>query len=179
MSLSIQNIHKMLYEFRATGKTEDDLEAILIHSDDLKELMQAVQEKDTDIGVPWSMDWKKTGEIRIMGVKIIESTYIQRGTIFKIMKNEAPFPTPPHILDIEGSPGTWPSDIPGFFGPGPPTVAGSGMIPGVSPKIAAELGWDTEYKSNQHFEVPSQDAAEKVEKKVEKRHSTKRNIELD
>ncbi len=87
MTLSWNDIRKNLYDLRKEGRQKEELEALLIHSDDLAVLFQAMQE--------WRCLLDDSGEIRIGGVKIIESQYVQKGSIFKIFKNAAPYAYPP------------------------------------------------------------------------------------
>jgi len=78
MPFTIKNIYDAIRDIKISGHDIPEIEALLVHSDDLKELFASEPRLQTGIG---------DGELKLYGVKIIDSRYTQRGTIFKIFKN--------------------------------------------------------------------------------------------
>lgn len=90
MSLELKHVWHTLQCVEVEGHKIGELEALLIHSDDLFELLKEARNRSP---VVTGLDYTHNSPdgFRIQGVKIIESRYVQRGSIFKIFKNEAPY----------------------------------------------------------------------------------------
>ena len=85
MSITIKDVHNAVRDINMQGGRTEDIEAFLINSDDLHELMQ--QRDQTPHGTVFTGDYDPNS-FELLGIKIIQSPYTERGTIFKIMKND-------------------------------------------------------------------------------------------
>lgn len=88
MPLGLEDIHEALRSLEREGYDRGQLEALLIHSDDFEILIKAVALKDASTfheAIVLSNEIKR--DFRLLGVKIIENEYVERGSIFKIFKN--------------------------------------------------------------------------------------------
>lgn len=83
MSIDIGIIRQAILEIRRDGRSIDDLEAFLIHPDDLMLLLDNCKNSYQEIARNY------LGEIFICGVKIITNPHIPSGTIFKVFKTDA------------------------------------------------------------------------------------------
>lgn len=83
MSLSMQDIHCAIRNLQHEGHNLDSVESFLVNDLDLKDLLSSMDEYRSG-HVPHNL---RTGQIKICGVKIIESHYVPRGLIFKVFKN--------------------------------------------------------------------------------------------
>jgi hypothetical protein len=145
MSVSIQSIYSAIRDIeRNNGGKIDHVEAFLINDQDLHELLMA----NADLRLP--LNTGNTGEIQIMGMKIIASRYTEPGVIFKILKNEKPFAMPPQ----------------GSYHKPPMT----GMVPMIPP---------TTHILADPFVDNVKSASDKPKPEPEPRHSEKRRIQLD
>lgn len=152
MAITIKEIHKIVSDVKSQGHNLDDIEAILINRDDFKSLCNYA-------------DWgsiidKETNEPRIYGIKVIESEYIQSGSIFPVFKKG--IKNMAAAIDFYDDK-TWTS-----------TVPGSGSIQ--RPKFGVPYS-GTIPESGNIFpkSVPTTTQSDEKEKK----HSTTRKIELD
>lgn len=84
MSISRDDIHRVIYELKASGRSVADLQCLSIHDDDLIELLQSIPEANNGMGFD---------SIKLFGIKIISSKWAQKGTICKIFKTNGPFDT--------------------------------------------------------------------------------------
>lgn len=99
MSLQLKDIYDTFDNVRRDGQSLDQLEALLIHSDDFVELLKSINESsgnEDDISRTFLNCIDHTsGEIKICGIKIIDNAYVQRGSVYKIFKNKALYFCPP------------------------------------------------------------------------------------
>lgn len=79
MSVSLEDIRRTILNLQAEGRSISELEGLLVHSDDLLELLKSIPEYRNGMS---------NGGIKLFGVKIIESQYAQKGTIFRIFKTD-------------------------------------------------------------------------------------------
>ena len=161
MSVTVQDIRKAITEIKRVHNmpTSEVIEAFLINRDDLDELCRWAQDHGQ------SINDRETGEIRVYGVKMIESPHIPKGTIYKLLKDNL------QEYAMGGFGGAGVSGVIPTADPFQSTVAESGSfkIPDCYP-VVPESG--TIY-------VPKPSPPPAVPKKPEKKHSSKRRIELD
>ena len=81
MPFTLKNIYDAIREVKISGHQVSELEALLVHRDDLKELFASESRLQT------GMSASDDGGLKLYGIKIVDSYYTQRGTIFKIFKN--------------------------------------------------------------------------------------------
>lgn len=93
MTLSINDIHETIRGLQIEGRREEELEALLIHEDDYIKLLKSLDNQDGMSSMYHYLD-SSSPEIKICGVKIITSSYIQPGSIFKIFKKDKPYKYP-------------------------------------------------------------------------------------
>jgi len=160
MSITVQDIRKAITEIKRVHNlpTSQVVEAFLINRDDLDELCSWA----VDQGQP--IHDRETGTVFVYGVKIIESPYVPKGTIYKLLKD--------NLQEYAM----------GGFGAGV-----SGMIP-ASSDFATTIPASGSFKMPDCFPVvpesgtiyvPKPTPTPAVPKKPEKKHSSKRRIELD
>jgi len=77
MAVTIDEIYRTI-----RGYSPEELEALLVNSDDFHLLCQSLHSHYGSFYNP------ATNEIRFCGVKIIESSHVQKGTIYKVFKNQ-------------------------------------------------------------------------------------------
>lgn len=82
--MMIQDVHNAVRDVTIQGGHTEDIQAFLINSDDLRDLLKEYDVKSCSNTLNSNFD---TGSLKIFGVKIIQSPYTERGTIFKIMKD--------------------------------------------------------------------------------------------
>jgi len=85
VSITIKDVHNAIRDVNIQGGHTEDIEAFLINSDDLHELIK--QREQTPHGTVFTGNYDPDS-FELLGVKIIQSPYTERGTIFKIMKND-------------------------------------------------------------------------------------------
>lgn len=173
MSITIQDIHQTIDDLEYNGCQLTEIEAFLINTDDLQKLHKWAHNQ----GINPIDD---QGKMIICGVKIVDSRYVERGSIFKIFKNKQPFMHPPGISGVVPIPHF--SDIDGDFYP---TVPESGTMV----FRCKQKGYDisTMDKLPEHLQ-PSTDIDEQkklieltthgFKQKEKKKHSQTRKIEL-
>ncbi len=100
MSISLQDIHEAISDLRGKGRKLEDLEAFLVNTDDFRELLGSLAENQhiVQIGNGLKEGYvRKEGDkatfdilqdITIFGIKIVDSSHAQRGSIFKIFKDD-------------------------------------------------------------------------------------------
>jgi len=167
-----KQFHDTIREIEQQGQQLDNVEAFLISSNDLYEVQKMFHRSNGGAD--------PDGQMRMYGVKIIESQYIPDGMIFKVFKNDHQQP---------------------FFSPGIHAIpiSGSGVIPNRG--LSKEQIEDTMLPVTTTIDVDditTVDIKENMEKAIEavnkvidepipkgyvsqkkKRHSKKRRIELD
>lgn len=160
MSLALNDVYIAIrglrFDLMSKGLKVDDLEAVIVHTDDLRDMLC---QTDDDFGI---INYQQDA-ILICGIKVIESPHVQRGSIFRVFKNDKPFIYPPN------------------FG-----VPESGL-----PKFNIEYGVDvdewtsssyeswTEVKDKEPSQPPAAVNKKKGKRKKKKKHSQTRKIELD
>lgn len=90
MPLGLKDIHEALRSLEREGYDRSQLEALLIHSDDLSILIETVVMDNGNaypVAKAASFDKGLRKDLKLFGVKIIENEYVERGSIFKIFKN--------------------------------------------------------------------------------------------
>ncbi len=182
MAFEMQDVYKAVQSVKLLGRHRDDVEAFVLNSDDLHELFMKHPIHEIGIG---PLNSQSGDELKLLGVKIIESYHVPRGTILKIFKDDQKKYSP------EYSDGT----LPGYQ----PTVPGSGsiysdyVVPNVSGAIQGmkKLDASTEQaaKAIKNFESAIADGlneatenlptTEEKEEEKEPRHSTTRKVQLD
>lgn len=159
--MKIQDVHNAIRDVNINGSRTGDIEAFVIHTDDLHEILKHEDEKGRFHPELTGYNPGIEDGMKLLGVKIIESPYTVKGTIFKIMKNnQKQYAHPIDEMGNLGMPGQHYS----------PTVPGSGIIPGWKNPIIGGL------KKPDYLPDMTDD---KKEEEPEKRHSDKRRIELD
>ena len=152
-----KKIHQTIQEIIYQGQSLDNIEAFLVNNKDMDKIHQLF---NGDHGVPGGPE---EGQMKMYGVKIIESQYVPEGTIFKVFKNQDQFFNT--NIPISGA-----IDV--------STHNGSGVIPGwnqpMPPGVEAPPIPDYAYQYE-----PDDKEDEKETEPVEERHSTKRRIELE
>lgn len=153
-----KRFHETIQEIKYQGQSLDSVEAFLVNTQDMDKLHLLFKGSQKIAGGPVD------GQMRMYGVKIIESEYVPEGTIFKVFKNETQFWNPD--MPISGSISI------------PPAHNGSGVIPGwnqpMPPGVEAPPMPDYAYQQK-----PDDKEDEKETEPKDERHSTKRRIELD
>ena len=91
----IQDIHNEIRNIKRMGYDIEKIEAFLIHCEDKYALLKYAHDHCSEYGFPCTSPCGHEGEMRIRGIKIIDSKYVQQGTIHKIFKNEQPYMYPP------------------------------------------------------------------------------------
>ena len=94
MTLSLNDIHQTIRSIQIEGHKVEELEALVVHNNDLVSLLKAINANGNNMSPVYSNALHDPGEIKILGIKIIESPYIQQGSIFKIFKNDKPYVYP-------------------------------------------------------------------------------------
>lgn len=157
MAISVQDIHKTLHTLRNEGRRARDLEALLICRDDLLSLLESLNSGPFHHTFGSEVD-HKTGDIEVLGVKVITSEYVPHGSIFKIFKDDTKMMAYPPEFN--------------------PIVPGSGVI---DYSKYAQLLKPLQDNKKVVYKIPddSEPLVIDDEKKVEKRHSETRKIELD
>jgi len=176
-----KRFYKTIQEIKYQGQSLDSVEAFLVNTQDMNKLHLLFKGSNNVHGGPVD------GQMRMYGVKIIESQYVPEGTIFKVFKNETEFWNPK--VPISGA-----IDV--------STMGGhnqSGVIPswGWSKDQLADAclpmttAIDTGEVTTKQIKDNMQKALEAVDKVMkepvsldqvqpkEERHSTKRRIELE
>ena len=176
-----KRFYKTIQEIKYQGHSLDSIEAFLVNNQDMDKLHLLFKGSSNIHGGPTD------GQMRMYGVKIIESPYVPEGTIFKVFKNENQFPN--LNIPISGS-----IDVSSMGGHNQ-----SGVIP--------SWGWSKDQIEDSMFPMTTaidtgevttkeikdnmQKALEAVDKVMkepvsldqvqpkEERHSTKRRIELE
>ncbi len=83
--MNIKDVHNAIRDVKIQGGHEGDIEAFVVSKDDYHDLLKAFDDKpygsvfDTDFS-PYNM--------KLLGVRLIVSPYMENGTIFKVMKND-------------------------------------------------------------------------------------------
>ncbi len=156
MSFGRRDIQNALNSLRMEGRSIDELEGLLINTDDLTELLRLFPEYHNGM----SRD-----RIRLFGVRIIESQYTLRGTVFRIFKDDHKvYSLPPNVS------GTIPT--PDFQ----TTVPGSGTI--FDSFLEGKTGLIQTPPGNMKLPMII-DEKKKEKKKKKRKHSKTRKIELD
>ena len=88
MSIELKEIRETIIEMEAWGQTIEELEGLLINTDDRKQLIQSIYHKYNGISQANGSLYYNSGETIIYGVKIIDNPYVPPGSIFKIFKND-------------------------------------------------------------------------------------------
>lgn len=158
MAFGLKNIHNALKILQMEGRKIEELEGLLINSDDLTELLATIPEYNNGMS--------RDG-IKLFGVKIIESLYAQKGIIFRIFKNDdktyASSIGKNHEIPMSYFQATVPGS--GSFGIDfGPIVISSGVI-----KISDEMKLPT----------VTDEKKQKEKSKKNRKHSKTRKIELD
>ena len=115
MSISLQDIHEAISDLRRKGRKLEDLEAFLVNTDDFRELLGSLAENQHIVQIGNGL---KEGYVRkegdkatfdilqdttIFGIKIVDSPHAQRGSIFKIFKDDdKQFIEPPATVGVSG-----------------------------------------------------------------------------
>ena len=84
MPLTLDDINQIYRGIKIERQNIDDLEALLIHGDDITALRKEVY--DNRLINTMSSGFNSSNELIIMGIKIIESYHIQPGSVFKVWK---------------------------------------------------------------------------------------------
>lgn len=156
MPLSAKDIRDTLHCLQYEGYRIEELEALLIHEDDFINLINSISsEQKYEITI--SQD--APSEIKVFGVKVIESRHIQPGSIFKIFKDD----TKRNVRN--------PLNI--FQNKVLPTA--DDLLPAVTGTIPFP---ESLRLSTVNEKIAGLNPAVVDEKKIEKRHSTTRKIEL-
>lgn len=84
MSFGLNDIHDAIGDINMMGRNINDIEAFIVNSDDLYSLIKSHPQ--------YEMRWFGVGsmakdDFQLLGVKIIDSHYVPRGTIFKVFKD--------------------------------------------------------------------------------------------
>ncbi|KKN98905.1 hypothetical protein LCGC14_0141480 [marine sediment metagenome] len=87
MSLTSSDIHKVVHELRYSqgGNVADNVEAFVINTEDLRDLLR--QDQFSNQFPLWGTGCDP-GQLKICGIKIIDSPYIEKGVVFKMFKND-------------------------------------------------------------------------------------------
>lgn len=94
MTLSIKDIYETIRGLQIEDRKVEELEALLIHEDDYIQLLKSIQENRYDILTIQKNSDPYYGEIEICGMKVIKTSHIQPGSIFKIFKKDKPYKYP-------------------------------------------------------------------------------------
>lgn len=156
MPFSQKDIHNALHSLQMEGRNVNELEGLLVNSEDMTELIKLLPEYQNGM----SHDG-----IRMFGVKIIESPYAQKGTVFRIFKgvSMSGMIQMPHFKTTVPCSGSINTD----FGP---ITGGSGEIniPIIEPYYGQEEQW-----------LKKTTEEKKKKEKPKHNYSDKRKIELD
>ncbi len=160
MAFGIQDIHNAIRDVKIAGYQHDDIEAFIINTEDLHELFESRWEFSTGLG--------GGEELKIMGIKIIDSHHVQRGTILKTFKND----NQEYPLDYGNNKYAYQPTVSGSGSifPNYAVPDGSGAIQGLD-----NLGTSTE-QADATENLP---VIEEEKEKKEPRHSTTRKVQLD
>ena len=85
--MEIKDVHNAIRDVKIQGGHEGDIEAFLINTEDFYELQEADKFGGAFLRTTDAKDGEYS-EARLLGVKIITSNHMPRGTVFKIMKND-------------------------------------------------------------------------------------------
>jgi hypothetical protein len=169
--MNIEDVWNAVRDVKIQGGHAGDIEAFVIHPDDLHALYIENDNMDNPC-IPRQMT--NYDGPKILGISIIESPYVPKGTIFKIMKNDQKQYA--HPIDEMGNlvmPNQHYS----------PTMPGSGTIPGWKNPGITEVGPICGLKKPDYLPTdPSQKTVDdklKSHDKKEDRHSDVRKIKLD
>jgi hypothetical protein len=94
MALIIEDIRREINHTIRMGYHVNNIEAFLIHCDDAYTLLKDDHDYCQKYGFPCSIFHTENNEMKICGIKIITSEYVERGTIHKIFKNNLPYIPP-------------------------------------------------------------------------------------
>lgn len=181
MAFSLKDIQDTLRSLQIEGRRIDELEGLLINTDDLLELLKSIPEYRNGM----------SRDIKLFGVKIMESKYAKKGTIFRIFKTDEKLYVPqitngmnnfgPYVRDdvieqCKNSPsGTMPS--PDFK----EKIQGSWLIVDAGPYVDIDDWEDTGdneiIRMPDNMKLPTM-ADSRKKKKKQKRHSKTRKIDL-
>ena len=156
--LTLKDIHDAIRDVKLSGGHVSDLEAFLVHTDDLKALMASEPALQTGMA--------GDEELKIYGVKIIDSHYTMKGAIFKIFKNGPPL----HPLTFHGP--TVP--VSGTIDMSPNPFVGIG-VSGIIPNWDKQISMPPILSSGNISVEPEPEKP----KKPKKERNTNRRIELD
>jgi len=191
-----KKIHQTMQELKSQGHLIENVEAFLVNNKDMDKIHQLFNGCH---GVPGGPE---EGQMKMYGVKIIESPYVPEGTIFKVFKNADQMlypvsPVPP--MPISGSI-QYPIQEPiKCYRPDGSFAGTSGVIPSwpLSKEqledacLPMTTAIDTGEVTTEQITENMKKAIEAVDKVLdepvpkghvpqdEERHSTKRRIELD
>ncbi len=195
MSLTVKDIHENIYGLLATGKKREALEALLIHSDDLIDLLESISKSGHGESHHDMRRRQKNGEIRVLGVKIVESLHVPKGSIFKVFKQDNLHITPQEMsAEYMSQPEDGVLSYPYFPSKdpnGPFSYAKKYILPNMD--FPPNIEWSTgnpQYEAtipgsgNLNIPKPVDEKEPEVEEKKEvpkrqKRHSETRKIHLD
>ena len=168
MSITIKDVHNAVRDVKMQGGHEGDIEAFLINSDDLHELIK--QREQTPHGAVFNEIHDPDG-FKILGIKIIQSPYSERGTIFKIMKNDQKqYAHPTYSPTVPGS-----GMIPGWKNFGTTVGEASGAVK----ELVKEMSIPKHLLDEAGEKTETTEVEPKEDKVVEDRHSETRKIKLD
>lgn len=158
MSFGMKDIHDAIKDVKITGHQRDDIEAFVINTMDLHELFESARfQMGMGMGIGAGED------LKISGIKIIESHHVPRGTIFKVFKDENRKYPPEWGYDEYGN----------NYAPGHPAFSYvSKTLSGAAQEVE-KLDGSTKQAANAIENIPM------MEEKKEPRHSITRKVELD
>jgi len=161
MPFTNKSIHEAIHSLQMEGRSISELEGLLMHEDDLLELLQSFPEYKTGMAPEGC---------RMYGVKLIGSRYAEKGTIFRIYKTDDKLYAPSQNMG-----GMMSNKLP--FSPG--SIPSSGMFTIPSDSMP-DYYQDEVVPGSGKIHVPQPEPTPAVPKKPEKkRHSDKRKIDLD
>lgn len=154
-----KQFYDTILEIEHQGKSIDSIEAFLINDRDMDKIHKLFSGTHNIAGGP------SDGQMKMYGVKIIESQYIPEGTIFKVFKNEEQMPYP-----ASGSISS--------YRPDGSLIGTSGVMPNWNQPMPPGVGVPQTPDYAYQYEQDEKEDVKETEP-VEKRHSTRRRIELD
>jgi len=176
-----KRFYQTIQEIKYQGQSLDSVEAFLVNTQDMDKLHLLFKDSNNIHGGPVD------GQMKMYGVKIIESPYVPEGTIFKVFKNETQFWNPKipisGAIDISSMGGHNQSGVIPSWGWSKDQIEDS-MLP-------MTTSIDTGEVTTKQITENMKKAIEAVDKVLdepvpkghvpqdEERHSTKRRIELD
>lgn len=87
MTLSLNDIYQTVRGLQIEDRRLEEVEALLVHEDDYMQLLK-------DVSGCFEHGLNDFNEFKMYGVKIIKSSHIQPGSIFKIFKKDKPYKYP-------------------------------------------------------------------------------------